>query len=95
MPHRRFTDADIIVQEIEDFVSKNNLSPEEKLKWRVTKQNYIDGLATRRHIEDKDLHTPKGLLVRAGVIGWAIFIMIIISTIVTYLPEQIKILSLP
>ena len=92
MPQRRATDKDIIVQEIDDFVKTNSLSSQEKLKWRVTKQNYIDGLATRKHIENENLHTPKGLLLRTKVIGWAVFIMIIVSTIVAYLPEKIAIL---
>lgn len=89
MPQRRATDADIIVQEINDFVSKNNLTPSEKLKWRVTKQNYIDGLATRRHIEDKDLHTAKGLLVQGTVIAWFVFFMFLASTIVMYIPDGV------
>lgn len=91
-PQRRASDSDLIVQEIQDFLDENNLTAGERLKWRVTKSNYINGLATRLHVEDKECHTPKGLLVRAEVIGWAIFIMIIISTVVTYLPEQIGLL---
>ena len=90
---RRKSDSDIIVQEIEDFVKKNNLNPQEKLLWRVLKHNYIDGLATRIHIENDKCHTPKGLLLRKEVIGWAVFIMILISTVVTYLPEKIGILT--
>ena len=92
-PQRRDTDSDIIVQEINDFVKANNLSAGEKLNWRVMKRLYVDGLATRIHIENDKCHTPKGLLLRTNVIGWAIFIMIIISTVVTYLPEQIGILT--
>ena len=45
------------------------------------------------HIKDKDLHTPKGLLVRAKVIGWALFIVVVVSTIVAYLPEKIAMLT--
>ena len=92
-PQRRASDTDIIVQEIEDFVKQNNLDPQEKLLWRVLKHNYIDGLATRKHIEDDKCHTPKGLLLRANVIGWAVFIMILVATVVTYLPEQISLLT--
>ena len=84
-----------IVIEIDDFIKENNLEPIEKLLLRVMKHNYVNGLSVKQHIEDDNCHTPKGLLVRGSVIGWAIFIMIIISTIVTYLPEQIKILGLP
>ena len=91
-PQRRATDQDIIVQEINDYLAKNNLSEVEKLKWRVMKLNYIDGLAARKHIECDEKHTPKGLLLRKEVIGWAVFIVILISTIVTYLPEQLGVL---
>ena len=91
-PQRRATDQDIIVQEINDYLAKNNLSEGEKLKWRVMKLNYIDGLAARKHIECDEKHTPKGLLLRKEVIGWAVFIVILISTIVTYLPEQLGVL---
>jgi hypothetical protein len=49
--------------------------------------------AMNSHINDKELHTPKGILVRTKVIGWLLFIMIIVSTIVAYLPEKIAMLS--
>ena len=91
-PQRRATDNDIIVQEINDYLVKNNLSEGEKLKWRVMKLNYIDGLAARKHIECDEKHTPKGLLLRKEVIAWAVFIIVLISTIVTYLPEQVGVL---
>ena len=48
-----------------------------------------------KHVEDDSKHTPKGILVRTKVIGWALFIMIIVSTIVCYLPEKIAMLGLP
>ncbi len=41
------------------------------------------------HVNDKELHTPKGLLIRAKVIGWAVFIMFLVSTIVMYIPDGI------
>ncbi|MCK5601164.1 hypothetical protein KAR91_04790 [Candidatus Pacearchaeota archaeon] len=41
------------------------------------------------HVNDKDLHTPKGLLIRAKVIGWAVFIMFLVATIVMYIPDGI------
>jgi len=51
------------------------------------------GVATcKEHTEDKDLHTPKGILLRKSVICWAIFIMIIVSTIVAHLPEKLAML---
>ena len=91
-PQRRATDNDIIAQEIDDYTAQNNLTPQEKLLWRVLKHNYLDGLATRKHIECDEKHTPKGLLLRKDVIAWAVFIVILISTIVTYLPEQLGVL---
>ena len=45
------------------------------------------------HRKDKDLHTAKGILLRTKVIGWLLFIMIIVSTVVAYLPEKIAMLS--
>ena len=41
------------------------------------------------HLKDKDLHSPKGLLVRTKVIAWMIGIVILISTIVSHAPEII------
>ena len=93
MPQRRESDNDIIVEKINKFVDQNNLSDHDSLLWLVLKHNYIDGLATRKHVESESLHTPKGLLVRTSVITWAIFIMIIISTVVAYLPEQVAMLT--
>ena len=82
-----------IVVEIDEFIKENNLEPIEKLLLRVMKHNYVNGLSVKHHIEDENCHTPKGLLVRGPVIGWAIFIMIIISTVVTYLPDKVGILT--
>ena len=49
--------------------------------------------ACRDHVNDTEIHTPKGLLLRAKVVGWFIFAVVIISTIVAYLPEKIAMLS--
>ena len=46
----------------------------------------------KKHVEDKDLHTPKGILLRKAVICWVLFIMIIVSTIVAHLPEKLAML---
>jgi hypothetical protein len=81
------------VQEINEFVSQNDLPPSEKLKWRVMKHNYINSLSICKHIEDKELHTPKGILVRTGVIVWAVAIVLIISTIVMYIPQAVEYLT--
>ena len=86
-------DNNPIVEEIEDFIRLNNLDPLEKLTLRIAKHNYINGISVCKHIENKELHTPKGLLVRTKVIAWGVFIMIIISTVVAYLPEKIAMLS--
>ncbi len=83
----------ITVQEIDDFITENNLNPKDKFMFRILRNNYINGDNASKHIEDKNLHTPKGLLVRGKVIGWAVFIMIIISTVVAYLPEKIAMLT--
>lgn len=85
--------ANPIVAEIDDFIEKNNLEPIEKLVLRVMKYNYMNSLSVKKHIEDKELHTPQGILLRAGVVGWFIFVMILISTIVTYLPDKIAMLT--
>ena len=48
------------------------------------------------HITNKDLHTPKGILVRTKVIAWFVGIVIFISSIVSYAPELVsKIPGLP
>ena len=49
--------------------------------------------ACNRHVDNKDLHTPKGILLRTKVIAWALFIMVIVSTIVAYLPEKVAMLA--
>ena len=91
MPHpqRRKTDSNILVQEIEDFLDVNNLDPKDRLMLRVSKHTYIASINAETHIGDNNLHSPKGLLVRTGVITWAIFIMFLVSTIVMYIPEGI------
>jgi len=82
-----------IVAEIDDFIEKNNLQPIEKLILRVMKYNYVNGLSVVKHVEDEAIHTPKGLLVRSSVIGWAVFLMVLISTIVSYFPEAIDLIK--
>jgi len=48
------------------------------------------------HIKNDKCHTPKGLLVRSKVIAWCVFIVILISTIVMYIPEGVSLIkSLP
>ncbi len=84
---------DITVQEIDDFISENTLEPQDKFMFRILRNNYINGESAAKHIEDKELHTPKGILARTGVIACFIFAVIIISTIVAYLPEKMAILS--
>ena len=42
-----------------------------------------------KHINNKDLHTPKGILVRGQVIAWFVLLMFIVSTIVMYIPDLI------
>ncbi len=71
MPQRRATDNLIIVQEIDDFIAKNTLTPLEKLNLRVTKHNYINGLSASKHVENQELHTAKGIFLKGKVIGWA------------------------
>ena len=94
-------DSDIIIQEIDDYIAENNLEPLEKLTLRVLKHNYaksiqikedVEELATcvDKHHDDKDLHSPKGLLVRGKVIAWFVGLAILIASIVTYLPELIS-----
>ena len=80
---------DITVQEIDDFISENTLAPQDKFMFRILRNNYINGESAAKHIEDKDLHTAKGILVRTKVIGWFVFIAFLISTIVMYIPDAI------
>ena len=86
---------DITIQEIDDFITKNNLDPKDKFMFRILRNSYINGEASSKHIENEKCHTPKGLLVRGKVIGWAIFLMILVSTVVCYLPEKILCLIIP
>jgi len=48
-----------------------------------------------KHVDNNEVHTPKGILVRSNVIGWFLFLMILISSIVTYVPELLIWLKLP
>ena len=41
------------------------------------------------HVKDKELHTPKGLLVRTKVIVWGVFIMFLVATLVMYVPDGV------
>lgn len=92
MPHIE----DITVQEIDDFILENDLEPKEKFKFRILRNNYINGERAVKHIEDKELHTAKGILVRTKVIGWFVILVFLISTIVMYIPEALVFLkSLP
>jgi len=84
---------DITVQEIDDFINKNDLSQKDKLMFRIMRNSHINGEKTTAHIKDDNLHSPKGLLVRTKVIGWLLFLMILVSTVVAYLPEKIAMLS--
>ena len=45
------------------------------------------------HVDDKELHTPKGLLVRTKVIAWSVFLMFLIATIVMYIPEGLALIK--
>ena len=84
---------DVTAQEIDDFINENSLNPKDKFMFRVLRNNYMNGESAVKHIENKELHSPKGLLVRTKVIAWGVFIMIIISTVVAYLPEKIAMLT--
>lgn len=42
------------------------------------------------HVKNTECHTPKGIILRGPVITWAIFAMILISTIVAHAPELIS-----
>lgn len=97
---------DPIIQEIDQHIAENHLEPFDRLMLRVSKYNYAKSIQIqedieeitigfKKHCDDKELHTPKGLLVRGKVIAWAVFIMILVSTIVTYLPEKVAILFTP
>ena len=84
---------DITTQEIDDFIIQNNLDPKEKFMFRILRNNYINSECSASHITDKELHTPKGLLVKPGVIAWGVFIMFLISTIVMYIPEGLALIK--
>ena len=84
---------DITVQEIDDFITENNLDPKDKFMFRILRNNYINGESAVKHTENTELHTAKGLLVKTKVIGWLLFLMILVSTVVAYLPEKIAMLS--
>ena len=80
---------DITVEEIEDFINQNSLNKRDTFMFRILRNNYIHGESASKHIANQELHSPKGLLLNTKVIGWALFVMIIVSTIVAYLPEKI------
>ena len=87
---------DITVQEIDDFISENTLAPQDKFMFRILRNNYINGESAAKHIENKELHSAKGILVRTKVITWFVILAFLISTIVMYIPEAIVFLkSLP
>ena len=92
---------DFIIQEIDEHIEKNNLEPLEKLTLRVLKYSYAKSIQIQEDVEilakcvddhhkDEELHTPKGILVRGKVIAWLVGLAILISSIVTYLPELIS-----
>ena len=80
------------IQEDMAFVKSELVRHIENEAIHVTKE-FQD--CAKRHVLDKEQHTPKGILVRGKVIAWAVFIMIIISTIVCYLPEKLGMLTPP
>ena len=97
---------DPIIAEIQAHIDQNNLAPLDKLQLRVQKHNYARVIQIKedlkildskiqKHIDSDDCHTPKGILLRGKVIAWAVFIMILVSTIVAYLPEKVAILLTP
>ena len=49
--------------------------------------------AIQEHIKDKELHTAKGILVQSHVIAWMVGAMILIASIVSYLPELVSRIS--
>lgn len=84
-----------------DGLMQNGGTPESKIRDAAQKATLeilsdidanLTGVIERldKHIDDKDCHTPKGLLVRGNVIFWAVSIMILISAIVAHAPELIK-----
>ena len=84
---------DITTQEIDDFITQNNLDPKDKFMFRILRSNYMNSSSSADHIKDKELHTAKGLLLKANVMALFIFFVILISTVVCYLPEKIAMLS--
>ena len=80
---------DVTVQEIDDFINENSLNPKDKFMFRVLRNNYMNGESAANHIENKELHSPKGLLVRTKVIVWGVIIMALVATIVMYIPDGI------
>lgn len=100
-PLKDIMQNDIIIQEIDDHIAENNLEPLEKLMLRVAKHNYAKSIQIqedvevvadgfKKHCEDKDLHTAKGILVNSKVVFWFVTLVILIASIVTYLPELIS-----
>lgn len=94
---------DPIIQDIDEHIARNHLDPLDKLMLRVMKHNYAKSIQIEesvgefsadflKHVDDKECHTPKGIILRGPVIVWAIFIMILISTVITYLPEHVGVL---
>jgi len=43
-----------------------------------------------KHLNDKDCHTPKGILVRTDVIKWFLAIVFAVSMVAQYVPGIIK-----
>lgn len=95
-----------IIQEIDDHIAENNLESLDKLMLRVMKYNYAKSIQIQedveksckrmeKHIDNKDIHTPKGVLLRGKVIAWAVFIVILVSTIICYLPDKVAVLFTP
>ena len=42
------------------------------------------------HVRDKELHTPKGILLRKGVIVYFTIAVGIITVIIVYIPEAVR-----
>ena len=80
---------DVTVQEIDDYINENSLSQKDKLMFRIMRNSHINGEKTTKHIQDNDLHSPKGLLVRTKVIVWGVIIMALVATIVMYIPDGV------
>lgn len=100
-PTKEIMENDPIIQEITDYIEENNLESINKLMLRVLKYNYAKSIQIKedltelktcvdKHNDDKDLHTPKGILLRGNVVFWLVGLAILISSIVTYLPELIS-----